>query len=192
MRRWRAAASGGDAGGVEWRAHHHHHHNNNNNHHRHRHHHHHHQEPKKELRTQERTRHTQEPCTPKTQEIRTREPKNWPQEPCPLPRTSFLWRPTAHQEPKKELRTQERTRHTQEPRTKNETPRTCPENSPAHLAPHTFTGARKGVLVGCGRGGENPTETCTYLVTGPGSRHGLGAQPGTWSLADPCNGFQPG
>ena len=62
-----------------------------------------------------------------------------------LPRTSFpwAWRPTAHQEPKKELRTQkERTRHTQEPRTKNETPRTCPENSPAHPAPHTLTGAR--------------------------------------------------
>ena len=27
----------------------------------------------------------------------------------------------------------------------------------------------------CGRGGENPTETCTYLRTGSGSRHGLGA-----------------
>ena len=28
--------------------------------------------------------------------------------------------------------------------------------------------------------------------TGPGTRHGLGAQPGTWSLAGPYNGFQPG
>jgi hypothetical protein len=62
---------------------------------------------------------------------------------CPA---HLFWRPTADQEPKKELRTQERTRHTQELRTKNETPRTCPENSPAHLAPHTLTGARKGVL----------------------------------------------
>jgi hypothetical protein len=195
MRRWRAAASGGDAGGVEWRAHHHHHHNNNNNHHRHRHHHHHHQEPKKELRTQERTRHTQEPCTPKNQELRTREPKNWPQKNSPAHHARcpahLFWRPTAHQEPKKELRTQERTRHTQELRTKNETPRTFPENSPAHLAPHTFTGARKGVLetVAAVR---TRRRHVSYLVTGPGSRHGLGAQPGIRSLADPCNGFQPG
>jgi len=32
----------------------------------------------------------------------------------------------------------------------------------------------------------------TYLGTGPASRHGLGAQPGIRSFADPCNGFQPG
>jgi hypothetical protein len=38
---------------------------------------------------------------------------------------------------------------------------------PAHIFWRSEGGAR------CGRGGENPTETCTYLVTGPGSRHGL-------------------
>jgi len=148
--------------------------------------------------------HPQEPCTPKNQELRMRYPKNWPQElartPCPLalPRISFpseltQWRPTAHQEPKKELRTQERTRHTQEPRTKNDTPRTCPENSPAHLAPHTLTGARKGVLetvaAVCG---ENPTETC--LVPRDGSGEPARAWSPAWDMvaADPCNGFQPG
>ena len=36
------------------------------------------------------------------------------------------------------------------------TPRTCPENSPAHLAPHTFSGARKGVLESRYTAGENP------------------------------------
>jgi hypothetical protein len=51
---------------------------------------------------------------------------------------------------------------------------------PAHIFWRSEGGAR------CGRGGENPTETCTYLVTGPGSRHGLGAQPGTWSPRIPA------
>ena len=57
---------------------------------------------------------------------------------------------------------------------------------PAHPAPHTLTGARKEVLE------SRSVMTAPYLVTGPGSRHGLGAQPGIRSLADPCNGFQPG
>ena len=57
----------------------------------------------------------------------------------------------------------------------------CPGTPcPAHTYWRSEGGAR------CSRGGENPTETCTYLVTGPGSRHGLGAQPGTWSLRIPA------
>ena len=38
----------------------------------------------------------------------------------------------------------------------------------------------------CSRGGEYPTETCMYLVRGPGSRHGLGSQPGIWSPRIPA------
>ena len=49
----------------------------------------------------------------------------------------------------------------------------CPGTPcPAHNYWRSEGGAR------CSRSGENPTETCTYLVTGPGSRHGLGAQHG--------------
>ena len=67
------------------------------------------------------------------------------------------------------------------------------EAAPRGLALGGNGGRGRGVAgVTCGRGGENPTETCTYLVTGPESQHGLGAQPGIRSLADPCNGFQPG
>jgi hypothetical protein len=57
----------------------------------------------------------------------------------------------------------------------------CPGTPcPAHTYWRSEGGAR------CSRGGENPTETCTYLVTSPGSRHGLGAQPGTWSPRIPA------
>jgi hypothetical protein len=54
-----------------------------------------------------------------------------------------------------------------------------------HPAPHTFTGARKGVLetVAAVR---TRRRHASYLVTGPGSRHGLGAQPGTWSPRIPA------
>jgi hypothetical protein len=45
----------------------------------------------------------------------------------------------------------------------------CP-GTPCHA--HTYWRSEGGAR--CSRGGENPTETCTYLVTGPGSRHGLG------------------
>ena len=74
-----------------------------------------------------------------------------------------------------------------------DTPRTCPENSPAHLAPHTFSGARKGVL-------ESrytlPVKTRAEVRTVP--RNGSGEPARAWSpawdmvAADPCNGFQPG
>ena len=66
--------------------------------------------------------------------------------------------------------------------------------SPAHPAPHTLTGARKGVLETVAAV-KTRRRHVSYLVTGPGSRHGLGAQPGIRLLADPCNdrnGFQPG
>ena len=59
-------------------------------------------------------------------------------------------------------------------------PRTPPASHPTPALPSL------GLRVGRRR------RHVSYLVTGPGSRHGLGAQPGTWSLADPCNGFQPG
>ena len=61
--------------------------------------------------------------------------------------------------------------------------------SSAHPAPHSLTGARK-------RGGletvaavKTRRRHVSDLVTGPGSRHGLGAQPaqpGTWSLRIPA------
>jgi hypothetical protein len=94
--------------------------------------------------------HTQEPRAKnkRTQELapRTR-PHTMPVAPHIFSAFCFLAPDRTPRKPKKELRTQGRTRHTQELRTKNETPRTCPENSPAHLAPHTFSGAREGVLV---------------------------------------------
>ena len=50
------------------------------------------------------------------------------------------------------------------------TPRFPDPDRPAHTCPANIycSGARKGVCLSCScrsRGGENPTETCTYLVT---------------------------
>jgi hypothetical protein len=103
-----------------------------------------------------------------------------------------------------ELRTarQERTMHTQELGThKNQELRMRPQELAPRTRPHT---SPRTYFLALGRGclsrgrrytaGENPRRIPhrPYLVTGPGSRHGLGAQPGIRSLADPCNGFQPG
>jgi len=76
------------------------------------------------------------------------------------------------------------------------TPRFPDPDRPAHTCPANIycSGAWKGVCLSCSccsRGGENPTETCTYLVT-------AGEPARAWSpawdtvAADPCNGFQPG
>ena len=55
-------------------------------------------------------------------------------------------------------------------------------------------GGRGGGVAGvtCGRGGENPTETC--LVPRNGSGEPARAWSPAWDMvaADPCNGFQPG
>ena len=55
----------------------------------------------------------------------------------------------------------------------------CPMRD-AEILPRTLCPAHPYLALegGCsllGRGGENPTETCTYPRTGPGSRHGHGA-----------------
>ena len=55
----------------------------------------------------------------------------------------------------------------------------------------TFSGAREGVLETVAAV-KTRRRHVSYPGTGPGSRHGLGAQPGIRSFADPCNGFQPG
>eukprot|EP00964_Phaeocystis_antarctica_P140513 scaffold105382_cov61-Phaeocystis_antarctica.AAC.1 len=66
-----------------------------------------------------------------------------------------------------------------------------PQNCPAHLAPHTFSGAREGVLETVAAV-KTRRRHVSYPGTGSGSRHGLGVQPGIRSFADPCYGFQPG
>ena len=54
----------------------------------------------------------------------------------------------------------------------------CPDvtlpHAPLATTPYTHTWRSEGGAC-CGRGGENPTEACTYPRTGPGSRHGHGA-----------------
>ena len=47
-------------------------------------------------------------------------------------------------------------------------------HAPLATTPYTHTWRSEGGAR-CGRGGENPMEACTYLRTGPGSRHGHGA-----------------
>ena len=66
-----------------------------------------------------------------------------------------------------------------------------PRNCPAHLAPHTFSGARDGVLVAVAA---VKTRRIDLHVprNGSGEPARAWSQPGTWSFADPCNGFQPG
>ena len=53
-------------------------------------------------------------------------------------------------------------------------PRCLLPHAPLATTPYTHTWRSEGGAR-CGRGGENPTETCTYPRTGPGSRHGHGA-----------------
>ena len=53
-------------------------------------------------------------------------------------------------------------------------PRCLPPHAPLATIPYTHIWRSEGGAC-CGRGGENPTEACTYLRTGPGSRHGHGA-----------------
>ena len=100
------------------------------------------EEPKKELGTPKNHAH---PRTKRTKNER-------PQELAPRTRPHTMpvgqWRcpahlfpgarRTAHQEPKKELRTQERTRHTQELRTKNERPQELAPRTRPHTAPHNM------------------------------------------------------
>ena len=67
---------------------------------------------------------------------------------------------------------------------------TAPHPLPRPPIRRSERGLSRGVAAGenpCRRPHHRP-----YLGTGPGSRHGLGAQPGIRSFADPCNGFQPG
>ena len=52
--------------------------------------------------------------------------------------------------------------------------RFCPAHLRTLCPAHPYLALGGGCLL-LGRGGENPTETCTYLRTGPGSRHGHGA-----------------
>jgi hypothetical protein len=59
----------------------------------------------------------------------------------------------------------------------------CPAH--AHPAPHTLTGARKGVLETVAAV-KTRRRHVSYLVTGPGSRHGLGAQSGIRLLRIPA------
>ena len=49
-----------------------------------------------------------------------------------------------------------------------------PQNCPAHLAPHTFSGAREGVLVAVAAV-KTRRRLARTIRTGPGSRHGHGA-----------------
>ena len=53
-------------------------------------------------------------------------------------------------------------------------PRCLLPHAPLATTPYTHTWRSEGGAC-CGRGGENPTEACTYPRTGPGSRHGHGA-----------------
>ena len=67
---------------------------------------------------------------------------------------------------------------------------TAPHPLPRPPIRRSERGLSRGVAAGenpCRRPHHRP-----YLGTGPGSRHGLGAQPGIRSFADPCNGFQQG
>ena len=52
--------------------------------------------------------------------------------------------------------------------------RCLPPHAPLATTPYTHIWRSEGGAR-CSRGGENPTETCTYPRTGPGSRHGHGA-----------------